>query len=82
MKIEDLVYYDWYYMFFMPLVVAILCVLTNRLAGRKEDPCPTWNDKWQMIFIYFMCLFMNMFFIWLLMLSNEVWLAHKWGVTL
>lgn len=82
MRLADLVYYDWYYMLVMPTLVSILCVLTNRLSGRKEEPCPTWKDKLQMFFIYFMCWFMNMFFIWLLMLSNEVWLMNKWGVKL
>ena len=81
MRITDLIYYDWYYMLLMPFLVSILCVLTNRLFGRKEESCPTWKDKWQMIFIYCMCLFMNMFFIWLLMLSNECWLMHHWGIS-
>lgn len=80
MKIEDLIYFDWYYMLVMPTLVSILCVFTNRLAGRKEEPCPRWQDKLQMFFIYFMCWFMNMFFIWLLMLSNEAWLIHHWGI--
>lgn len=82
MRLADLIYFDWYYMLVMPTLVSILCVLTNRLSGRKEEPCPTWKDKFQMFFIYFMCWFMNMFFIWLLMLANEAWLINKWGVKL
>ena len=81
MRISDLVYYDWYYMWLMPFLVSILCVFTNRLLGREEDKCPTWQDKCKMIFIYCMCIFMNMFFILLLMLSNECWLMHHWGIS-
>ena len=105
MRISDLVYYDWYYMWLMPFLVSILCVFTNRLLGREEDKCPTWQDKCKMIFIYCMCIFMNLFqfvffhihhqqllllilfvkslyiFIWLLMLSNECWLMHHWGIS-
>ena len=81
MRIADLVYCDWGYMVFIPFLASILCVITNRLFCREEDPCPTWKDKLQMIFIYGMCIFMNMFFIWLLMLHNECWLMQHWGIS-
>ena len=80
MTLEYLVRESYYYWGIMPFIVACCCVLINRLAGRKEDSCPTWKDKLQMGFIYFFCIFANMFVIWLLMLAQEVWLAQHWNI--
>ena len=33
-----------------------------------------------MTFIYFMCIFTNMFMIWLLMMAQEAWLIDHWGI--
>ena len=81
-SIADLVYSDWFYMFFQPAIVALLCTIVVRLFGRTEDKCPTWKDKFNMILIYFSCWFCCLFFIWLLMLANETWLAEYWNVDL
>ena len=78
--LEYLVKESYYYCWIMPFMVACCCVLFNRLASRKEESCPTWKDKLQMGFIYFACLFANMFFIWLLMLAQEAWLIEHWGI--
>ena len=80
--ILTLIHSNLYYTILMPALVSILCVVTNRLNGRTENACPTWKDKLNMFGIYFACWFINMFFIWLLMLANEVWLAEHWGVKL
>ena len=70
--ILNLIHNNLYYTVLMPALVLILCVVTNRLNGRTENACPTWKDKLNMFGIYFACWFINMFFIWLLMLANEV----------
>ena len=80
MTLEDLIRESYYYWGIMAFLVALICVLINRLAGRTEDKCPTWKDKLQMAFIYFMCIFTNMFMIWLLMMAQEAWLIDHWGI--
>lgn len=80
MTLENLVSDSFTYNWLMPIMVAVLCVFTNRLNGRTENSCPTWKDKFQLGFIYMMCLFMNLFFIWLLLMFQESWLALKWNI--
>jgi hypothetical protein len=48
MTLEYLVNESYCYCWILAFVVALCCVLINRLAGRTEDPCPTWKDKIQM----------------------------------
>lgn len=80
MTLEYLIKDSFYYCWVMSFIVACFCVLFNRLAGRKEESCPTWKDKLQMGFIYFFCIFANMFVIWLLMMAQEAWLAQHWNI--
>lgn len=82
MTLEYLVRESYYWDWIMAFLVASCCVLFNRLAGRKEESCPTWKDKLQMSLIYLACLFANMFFIWLLMMAQEAWLIERWGIKL
>jgi len=80
--LEYLINESYYYWGIMPFLTACCCVLINRLALRQEDSCPTQKDKLQMGFIYFACVFVNMFFIWLLMLAQEAWLAQHWNINI
>lgn len=82
MTFEFLIKESFSYCGIMPFLVALICVLINRLAGRTEEPCPTWKDKLQMAFIYFLCLFINIFVIWLLMMYQEVWFIDHYGIKL
>ena len=80
--ILNLIHSNLYYAILTTALVSILCVVTNRLNGRSEDACPTWKDKLNMFGIYFTCWLINMFFIWLLILANEVRLVEHLGVKL
>ena len=80
--ILNLIHSNLYYAILTTALVSILCVVTNRLNGRTEDACPTWKDKLNMFGIYFACWLINMFFIWLLILANEVRLVEHLGVKL
>jgi len=82
MTLEYLVNESYCYCWILAFVVALCCVLINRLAGRTEDPCPTWKDKIQMGFIYFMCIFTNIFLIWLLMMAQEAWLIQHFNINI
>lgn len=77
---HELVRSEYCYWLFFPLVLAINCVFINRLAGRKEDKCPTWKDKLQMGFIYFMCILANMFVAFICMIGQKAWLILHWNL--
>ena len=59
----------------IPILTALICVFTTRLMGRKEESCPTWKDKLQMIFIYFACWFCCQVVIYLAMIAEYVYLT-------
>jgi len=80
--ILTLIHSNLYYTIFTTALVSILCVVTNRLNGRSEDDCTTWKDKLNMFGIYFACWCINMFFILLLILSNELRLIEHLGIKL
>ena len=82
MTLEYLVTENYLDCWIMLFIVACCCVLVNRLAGRTEEICPTWKDKMKMAFIYFMCIFTNMFFIWLIMIAQKAWLIQHWNINI
>lgn len=82
MTLEYLVSESYCYCWTIAIMVAFCCVLINRLAGRTEQSCPTWQDKMKMAIIYFMCIFTNVFLIWLLMMAQEAWFIQHFNINI
>ena len=79
---EELMYSFWSEYLLFPFLYALAMCVIARTAGIEINFSKkrTKTEIFKNCFVWFMIIFCNLFFIWLLLFQHEVWLMHQWGL--